>query len=185
MVQQTRVASVASLVKKAVNRDVAAFEQLYSLFIDRIYKFFLYRVGDSHLAEDLTSTVFVKAWQSIDRYQERGAPFSAWLYKIARNSVVDHYRKDKENVSLDGQGMILPVGDDLSESVERRFTQKQIRTALGSLKKDQREVIILHFFDSLSYSEIAEVMDKREGAIRTIQYRALRSLRKVLARLEG
>ena len=183
MSQQASVASVASLVRRAVRREVVAFEQLYEFFIDRIYRFLLYRVGDSHLAEDLTSTVFMKAWQSIDRYQERGVPFGSWLYKIARNVVADHFRTDRGDVSLDGVAMVLPVGVDPSDSVEKRFTQKQIRQALGSLKRDQRQVIILHFFDGLTYSAVAEVMGKREGAIRTIQYRALRSLRSVLARL--
>ena len=185
MVHQAGVASVASLVKRAVHRDVAAFEQLYELFIDRIYRFLLYRVGDSHLAEDLTSTVFVKAWRSIDRYQERGVPFSAWLYKIARNATADHFRAEKGDLSLDGLGMVLPVGDHASESVERLFTQNEIRKALGSLRKDQRGVIILRFFDGLPYSEVAEVMGKREGAVRTIQYRALNSLRAALSRMKG
>ena len=185
MVQQAQVGSVASLVRRAAHRDVAAFEQLYELFIDRIYRFFLYRVGDSHLAEDLTSTVFVKAWHSIDRYQERGVPFSAWLYKIARNAAADHFRAEKGDISLDGRGVVLPVGGDPSESVERLFTQEQIRKALGRLRKDQREVIILRFFDGLSYSEVAEVMGKREGAVRTIQYRALNSLRGALGRMKA
>lgn len=184
MESQASIASVG-LVRRAVRREVAAFEQLYELFIDRIYRYLLYRVGDGHLAEDLTSAVFLKAWQSIDQYQERGVPFGAWLYKIARNLAIDHFRDDKGDVSLDGQEMVLPVGARVEDWAERRFTQKQVRQSLGRLKKDQRQVIVLHFFDGLSYSEIAEVMGKQEGAIRTIQYRALKSLRTALAKVEA
>jgi len=184
LVQQTSMASVAYLVTRAVQREVAAFEQLYELFIDRIYRYFLYRVGDDHLAEDLTSSVFLKAWQSIDKYQERGVPFGAWLYKIARNVTTDHYRNEKGDVSLDDQEVVLPLGVHEEEFVERRFTHTQIRQVLQSLKKDQRQVILLHFFEGLSYSEIAEAMGKQEGAIRTIQYRALKCLRATLARME-
>ncbi len=184
MAQPASLISVAFLVKGAVRREVAAFEQLYELFIDRIYRYFLYRVGDGHLAEDLTSTVFLKVWQSIDQYQERGVPFDAWLYKIARNVTADHFRAENGDVPLDAQDLVLPIGALLEDWGERRFTQEQVRRVLGSLTKDQRQVILLHFFEDLSYSDIAEVMGKREGAIRTIQYRALNSLRTGLAKVE-
>ncbi|MCZ6789836.1 MAG: sigma-70 family RNA polymerase sigma factor, partial [Chloroflexi bacterium] len=109
MEQQASLASVAFLVKRAIRREVAAFEQLYELFIDRIYRYLLYRVGDGHLAEDLTSAVFLKAWQSIEQYQERGVPFSAWLYRIARNAATDHFRASTVDIPLDGQETLLPT----------------------------------------------------------------------------
>ena len=184
MEQQANLAAVAFLVKGAIRREVTAFEQLYELFIDRIYRYLLYRVGDGHLAEDLTSAVFLKAWQSIEQYQERGVPFSAWLYRIARNVATDQFRTSTVDIPLDGQEMLLPAGAHIEDWVQRRFTQEQIRGALGALTEDQRQVIILHFFEGLSYSEIAEVMGKQEGAVRTIQYRALKSLRVALAQVE-
>ncbi|MEE9262194.1 MAG: sigma-70 family RNA polymerase sigma factor, partial [Dehalococcoidia bacterium] len=145
MAQEASVASVALLVGRAVRREVVAFEQLYSLFIDRIYRYFLYRVGDGHRAEDLTSAVFLKAWHSIDRYQERGVPFGAWLYRIAHNVAVDHFRSQQAEIPLEDQALYLPSGDHVEDGLEKRFTQQQIRRALGGLKKDQRQVILLHF----------------------------------------
>lgn len=168
----------AALVLAAKAGDAGAFGELYERYRDAIYRFCLARTGTAHDAEDLTSDVFVKALHSLDRYQERGLPFAAFLYRIARNAAIDRSRTLKQPLSVDG----LLVEPSSKQDVEREATlavEKSILlAALAKLKPEHRDVITLRFIEGYAAQEVAQLLGKTEGAIRTLQHRALERLRR-------
>jgi RNA polymerase sigma-70 factor (ECF subfamily) len=168
----------AALVLAAKAGDASAFGELYERYRDAIYRFCLARTGTSHDAEDLASDVFVKALNSIDRYQDRGLPFAAFLYRIARNAAIDRSRTLKQPLSVDG----LLVEPSSTQNVEGEATlavEKSILlAALSKLKSEHRDVITMRFIEGYAAAEVAQLLGKTEGAIRTLQHRALERLRK-------
>ncbi len=167
------------LVEQAKSGDAEAFGQLYDACIDRVYRFIFFRVSDEPTAEDLTSQVFLKAWQNLGRYQPKG-PFLAWLYAIARNTVIDHYRTHKQTVSLDEAAPIAAKDDKLDDLIELKFEVNSLQESLQYLTEEQQEVITLKFIAEYDTDQIARKMGKSEGAIRALQMRALQALAKVL-----
>ena len=167
------------LVEQAKSGDAEAFCQLYDACIDRVYRFIFFRVSDEPTAEDLTSQVFLKAWQNLGRYQPKG-PFLAWLYAIARNTVIDHYRTHKQTVSLDEAAPIAAKDDKLDDLIELKFEVNSLQESLQYLTEEQQEVITLKFIAEYDTDQIARKMGKSEGAIRALQMRALQALAKVL-----
>jgi RNA polymerase sigma-70 factor (ECF subfamily) len=173
---------VVALVDRAVaDRDPAAFGELYDLFVDRVYRYLYFRTGQHAEAEDLTEQVFLQAWQAIGRYRWQGRPFLAWLYRLAHNVHIDHVRKQRPTMSLtdDDHPIDIPCGVAATE-LAQRLDADVIARALAELTAEQRQVIVLKFIDGLENDQIASIMDKREGAIRALQMRALLSLRRVL-----
>ncbi len=150
----------AALVVAAKAGDATAFGELYERYRDAIYRFCLARTGSAHDAEDLTADVFVKALQSIDRYQDRGLPFAAFLYRIARNAAIDRSRTLKQPLSVDG----LLVEPASKQNVEAEATLQVERS--------------MRFIEGYAALEVAQFLGKTEGAIRTLQHRALERLRK-------
>jgi RNA polymerase sigma-70 factor (ECF subfamily) len=131
-------------------------------------------------AEDISSQVFLKAWENLDRYQIGKSPFIAWLYTIARNQVIDHYRTFKDTVQLDEALQIADGERPPDDEVQAGFDIEVIRDALELLTEDQQQVIILKFVSGLTTEEIARQLDKREGAVRALQMRGLQTLAKYL-----
>ena len=167
-----------ALVRAAKSGDASAFGELYERYRDAIYRYCLSRTGTAHDAEDLTSDVFVKALHSIDRYQERGLPFVAFLYRIARNAAIDRARTMKQPLSVD-ELVTEPsskqnVEADATLAVERSI----LLAALTKLKTEHRDVIVMRFIEGYSALEVAAALGKTEGAVRTLQHRALERLRK-------
>ena len=167
------------LVEKAKSGDGAAFGQLYEAYIDRVYRFIFFRVTDVQLAEDLSSQVFLKAWENLRRYHTHG-PFLAWLYAIARNAVIDNYRTRKQTVSLDEAAPLAAQEDKLDERMELQFEMQSLQVAMQYLTQEQQEVITLKFIAEFDTAQIAEHMGKREGAIRALQMRALQALARAM-----
>lgn len=171
----------AWLVQRAVSGDAEAFASLYEVYADRVYRFIFFRVGESRLAEDLTSQTFLKAWESVGRYQIRGLPFGAWLFRIARNKVIDNYRVSKETVSLEAALSTQPDPHGwVDEKVEGLLEVEHLRVALRRLTEDQRQVLTLKFIEGLSTKEISQILGKQEGAIRALQMRGLQALAQLL-----
>ena len=171
--------SEAALVEQAVQRDRAAFTALYELHVERVFRHVCYQVPDRTDAEDITQDVFVKAWKSIHRYKWTGAPFVAWLFTIARNAVTDYHRSRKNIRRLDE--VAEPKSEDNSAATtEAVFARDEVRKAVTRLKGDQQAVIMMRFIDGLSYEEISGAMGKAEGAVRVIQHRALKELKKIM-----
>lgn len=169
-----------SLVRQARSGDTEAFAQLYNACFERVYRYIHFKVSEDEAAEDLTSQVFLKAWENLDRYKAGSSPFIAWLYTIARNLVIDHYRAQKEFVPLEDVVLSTPREQNPDQQVELRFEVQELRDALQFLTHDQREVLILKFIAGLPNEDIARMMKKQEGAVRALQMRGLQTLAKYL-----
>ena len=168
----------AALVLAAKGGDASAFGELYERYRDAIYRFCLARTGTSHDAEDLVADVFVKALQSLDRYQDRGLPFAAFLYRIARNAAIDRARTLKQPLSVDG--LLVEPASKQNVELEATFAVERsiLLAALARLKPEHRDVIVMRFIEGYAALEVAKLLGKTEGAIRTLQHRALERLRR-------
>ncbi|MBM4443748.1 MAG: sigma-70 family RNA polymerase sigma factor [Chloroflexi bacterium] len=178
------------LVRRAQMRDPAAFGQLYEEHFDRIYRYIVLRVRNQADAEDLTQQVFLKALEHIGSYRHRGMPFASWLFRIAHNQVVDHWKKkSREKVKLLTQDEMAEAGalsgDDPADLAERKVGLEQLAAACERLSDGQREVISLRFAGGLSVAETAKVMGKREGAVKVLQHAALKKLRVIVRAEDG
>lgn len=168
------------LIRRAQDLDPEAFGDVYEKYHSGVYKYIYYRVGDQALAEDLTMEVFLKAIEAIDSYMFRGVPFSAWLYRIGSNLVVDHFRRQPVQPALSLEEKLVAGGDSAADTLDTEFTHQELRRALAELTDEQQQVIILKFVDGLSNHEVAQVLGKTEGAVKSLQHRALASLGRVL-----
>jgi len=164
------------LLERAKAGDSEAFAQLYDDCIERIYRYVYFRVTDEETAEDLTSQVFFKAWENLDRCKSTGAPFIAWLYTIARNAVIDYYRTRKTTVALEEAATLASEEPAPDEEFELQFETEVLRDALQELTHDQKQVVVLKFIAGMSTDEIASRLGKRAGAVRALQMRALQAL---------
>lgn len=175
--------SEATLVARAVQRDAEAFSQLYSLYFARVYRYVRLRVGNQPDAEDLTSMVFLRAWNAIDHFAPKHeASFAGWLFKLAHSLVVDRYRRAHDTTSLDDE---LSRDEDTPHStteaeLEWRLTIAELHQALKALTDEQREVVVLRFVEGLSAREVGDIMGKQEGTVRGMQFRAILALRRAL-----
>jgi RNA polymerase sigma-70 factor (ECF subfamily) len=171
------------LVDRARRGDADSFGELYQLHLDRIYRYVYDRVGSSSEAEDLTEQVFLKAWEAISRYESRGLPFAAWLYRMAHNAVIDHYRARRPATPIDGTFDLEDERQNPVASAEALFDREELRLAIGRLNADQQTVILLRFIEGLSHAEVGKILGKSEGAVRVIQHRALLVMAKVMRAL--
>lgn len=170
-----------NIVNDAVRGKSSAFGVLYDHYQPMIYRFVLVKVGRREDAEDITHQVFVSAWQNIRGYKHQGHPFSSWLYQIARNQVVDHYRAAKHETSLekmDPEYFVLPATAHFDLSVKLQI--EEVRAAIAKLKPEYQDIVILRFIEDLPLKEVAEAIDKTEGAVKLAQHRAIKELRKLL-----
>jgi RNA polymerase sigma factor (sigma-70 family) len=169
------------LVLQAQAGNAEAFGQLYDAYMERIYRFIYFRVEDQQTAEDITSQVFLRAWNNLDRFRLGRTPYLAWLYTIAHNAVIDHYRTRKVTTALEDVRLSQP---DYAEVVENEIDieveMKSIKSAMQTLTGDQQQVLMLKFIEGMSNDEIARHLGKREGAVRALQMRGLRALAKQL-----
>ena len=171
---------IARLVEKAAAGDFTSFGELYSIYLDRIYRYIFYQILDKMTSEDLTEEVFLKAWKAIKSYKGKGQSFSAWLFRIAHNHVIDYYRSNQQQVERWEQALV-DVSNPEQEAEEKQIEQ-ELSEAISHLSPQQRQVIILKFIEELENREIEKIMGKSQGAIRVMQMRALATLRE---RLKG
>jgi RNA polymerase sigma-70 factor, ECF subfamily len=165
------------LVVEAAQADLSKFEVLYELHFDHVYFFIISRVHDRTIAEDLTSEVFHKALANLPNYQWRGTPFSAWLFRIASNEIVDYFKRSDREQQPDELEHAL-AQPDLS-STDLDFIERRVHffRLVEQLPEIQRRVVCERFVDERSIREIARRLSKTEGAIKQLQFRALRTLR--------
>lgn len=165
--------------------DSEAVAAIYDAFADAIHRYISFRIRDPHDAEDLTDQVFLKMIEALPSYDDRGLPFAAWLYRIARNLIVDRYRRSgrQPSVGLPPSLVARGEGADPFGEVVRALDSRALAQALSSLTGDQREVILLRFVEGWEVDDVARLMGKRRGAIHALQHRALGALQRALVRM--
>lgn len=176
-------ASIRNLVKKAkAGRDPEAFGQLYDEYVDQLFRYIYYKVGNFTEAQDLTGQTFLKAFENIDSYELRDVAFSSWLYRIAHNLVVDYFRREsrREHVPIEEQPPAASNRGNPVESVMADLDSERLYAAIGKLTHNQREVLVLKFIDNLSNNQVAEIMGISVGAVKSTQKRGLLSLNRIL-----
>jgi RNA polymerase sigma-70 factor (ECF subfamily) len=171
------VEEVWDLVDRAKEGDRAAFEELYRLHVDQIKRYLQVRVGDTHDAEDLTTQTFLKMLESIGRYNRRAVPFGAWLFRIAHNLAVDHFRANRrwrpaDEVPEPLHGYEPSAEDKALDSL----AHKRMLKLMNRLSGDQQKVLTLKFVLDYSNGEAATILGKSEGSIKSLQHRALDTL---------
>ncbi len=175
--------SEENLIERA-KTNAEAFGALYERYVDRVYSYIYYRIGDTHEAEDLTARVFYRALGHIGDYRQRGAPFAAWLYRIAHNLVANWHRDQSRRhlVRLDDLGGLPERGDGPGRQVEQDEEARTLLAAIRTLPAERQQVLILKFADELSNAEIARIMGRSEGAIKSLYHRTLLALRDDLSK---
>lgn len=169
-----------TLVHLSQQGDHEMFAHLYNAYMERIYRYVYHRVGnDDMLTDDITSKVFLKVWEKLGSYEAGKSPFMAWLYRIARNAVIDHYRAKNLSISLEEASPVeLSHRDEIDEKLDSQVQSWQLRDALQGLTPQQQQVLTLKFVGGLNTVEIAEQLGKRAGAVRALQMRGLQGLAK-------
>jgi len=174
----------AQLIDEAKSGDPQAFAKLYDAYVERVSRYIFFRVSEELDMEDLVSQVFLKAWENLDRYKIGTSPFIAWLYTIARNLVIDHYRTKKDVLPLE-EAIALPSDMEMpDEEAQTRFDLQAMRDALQFLTSDQQQALILKYIAGLPNDSIAKIMNKQEGTVRGLQMRALQTLSKYMREKE-
>lgn len=174
--------SEEELLNAAMKYNEAALGELYDRYETKIYTYIYRRTGDEVLAEDMTAQVFMKMLQAIRDEKAWHSSFSGWLYRIAHNLVIDYYRqRDRHGqVSLDDNPTLTDENDNPVENVAAQMEAEQVRFAMRQLTDEQAEVLSLRFLEGYTIQEVAVMMDKSEGAIKALQYRAVATLRQLL-----
>jgi RNA polymerase sigma-70 factor (ECF subfamily) len=167
----------SELIARAKRGETEAFGQLYERYVDQIFRYVRTRVADDQDAEDLTENIFVRSFESLATYEERGWVYSAFLYQVARNLLVDHYRQDGNQQPLDMSEPIEAAGPSLEQRLTDKEEVARIKEAMTRLPDDYQEIIRLRLLLDLPTSTAAEWMDRSEGAARVLLHRALKALR--------
>lgn len=171
------------LINRARNGgDAEAIGTLYEMYRVSIYRYLFYRTGDAQAADDLTSEVFLRMIAALAGYRIQGVSFQAWLFQIAHNLLIDHYRKmsHRDDVELE-DAMMTDTATTIPQNVERSLTSVTLRQALNRLSSEQRDVIVLRFVAGMPIAEVAQTLNKSEDAIKGLQRRGLLALREVLS----
>ncbi len=175
----TSVDDTASIEK--AKRDPDAFGELYEKYVDRIYSYIYHRVGNVHDAEDLTSRTFYRALSHIGDYEDKGLPFSAWLFRIAHNLVANFHRDRGRRPIVSLEGMVLHSEGQRQQPESFAVHQDDSRRLMDTIRDldpVRQELLVLKFSEGLSNAEIAEIMGRTEGAIKSLYHRTLLALRK-------
>jgi len=171
---------------RATTGDPEAFSLLYERYVGRIYNYIYYRTGSPTDAEDLTARVFHRALGHIQNYRNMGVPFSAWLYRIAHNLVANWHRDNsrRNEVPIDDHLHLFPRSDHPEMTLVATQETERLLSAIRTLTPERQQLVILKFVERLSNAEIALIMGRSEGAIKSLYHRTLLSLRDALTKME-
>ena len=174
-----------SLIERAKGGEAEAFGLLYDHYLPSIYRFVLFRVNRREEAEDITHQTFLKAWERIEQFEPKGYSFGSWLYRIARNAVIDNHRKANPYISIEEVTAIIAEEQSQSEHLNTKIEWEILLKAMSELKEIEQEILFLRFVEDLSHQEAAKVVGKSEGAVKLIQHRALKNLKSILKKNEA
>jgi len=167
------------LIARAQGGDKDAVSALYEGYARAIFRYISYRVESDMVAEDLTAEVFLRMVQALPRYQDTGAPFGAWLYRIAATQVAEHHRGKRRIAEPLSESQASDDTDPFGKTV-KELEQAQLRRALASLPEDYQTLLVLRFMQGLPHTEVAAILNRSEASIRVMQHRALKALAKAL-----
>jgi RNA polymerase sigma-70 factor (ECF subfamily) len=167
------------LLARAIQGDAEAFGELYERYLDEIQRYVFYRIANRFDAEDLTETVFLKAWESLPNFESSRVNLRAWLYRIAHNAVVDHYRTSKVFTDLSSE-RLRDSHPSPEHQIQNLDVHQQLADLIRSLDSNLQQVIVCRFINGLSHAETAQIMGIKEGHVRVLQLRALQKLRLML-----
>lgn len=173
------------LLERAREYDPEALGEIYDGYSEKIYHYIYRYLGEARLAEDLTAQVFLKLLEAIKASKGPRTHLSAWLYRVAHNLVVDHFRRRPREESLPLEEELVAAPEDVTVVVEKKLAQQQLRAAISHLTVDQQQVIVLKFVEGLSNAEVGQVLGKTEGAVKSLQHRALAALQRIMEREES
>ncbi len=176
----SKITELDRLVEKAQKGDADAFARIYDELVKPVYRYIYYRVEES-IAEDLTEDTFLKVWQNLKKYKKGKNPFSSWVFKIAHNLVVDYYRQNKTTEMIEETIVDTKLESNPHYQADLKLTQIRLRKVIRRLPDNYQEIIILKYINELDNKEIAHAVGKSEGAVRTIQFRALDRLKSLLS----
>lgn len=180
---------LARLAERASAGDTEAFGALYDRYVDLVYRYVFYRVGSAALAEDLTSDTFLRPLRAISRYRDEGKDFGAWLLTIARNLVFDHFKSGRFRLEFSAADLVGTAAERVEPGPEgavlEALSNEELLRAIKRLAPDQQECIALRFLAGASVSETALAMGRGENAVKALQYRAVRSLARLLPQERG
>lgn len=171
--------NIDRLVEETQKGNSKAFGEIYDIYFSQIHRYVYYKVANEHV-DDIVATVFIKCWTKIKKYRKSTCPFSSWLFRIASNTVIDHYRTNKEFYELEDR-----IADDNEKLNPRSLTEttlngERVHRAIKKIGRKYQEVILLRFMNDMSNNEVAKVMKTNESNVRTLQFRALKKLRAVI-----
>lgn len=164
------------LLTCAKNGDSKAISDLYNQYKPIILNYLFHSSGDIHIAEGLTTEVFIRMIKNLPKYKKSKVPFQVWLFKIARNLMIDHYRTTKKYQIVELQENLVSSSESPESDVERNLEVEKLRKAIHKLTSDQSDVIILRFIAEMPISQVAQIMKKSEGAVKMLQSRAIQAL---------
>jgi len=174
----------SALLERARGYDPAAIAAIYDRYSLRIYNYIYHRLGNAHLAEDLTAAVFVRMLEAIRTSRAWRTSFSGWLYRIAHNLVVDYFRTGEQDRNVPLGDWTIASDEHPAEAAERSLTQERLRMAINQLTDAQGLVITLKFIEGMSNAEVAALIGKTEGAVKSLQFRGLATLRRLMSEEE-
>jgi RNA polymerase sigma-70 factor (ECF subfamily) len=163
------------LVTCAVKGDAKAFGDLYERHVSAIYRYIAYRVGDPQDARDMAEEVFLKAWSGLPGYRPGKVPFLGWLYRIAHNVVIDHYRSRPEAEPLDDDDLVDDRPDPERQVVQQQEVER-LAQVIARLLPDYQQVVVLRYIEGLSTDEVAAILNRSNGAVRVLLHRALKQM---------
>jgi RNA polymerase sigma-70 factor (ECF subfamily) len=172
------------LIRRAQDGETIVVSDIYDRYQRGIFRYLYYRVGDQQTAEDLTSEVFLRMIEKISSYQDHRISFQAWLFQIARNLSIDHYRKMRLRNNVQFEEEFPSPGEGPLEMIDRELTSEKLCRALGELPDNQRDVIVMRFVVGMPIGEVAEILHKTNDSIKGLQRRALLALREILTEWE-
>lgn len=169
------------IYKVRQNKDAESYGQLYDIYVDRIFRFIFFKVSTVEIAEDLTSEVFLKTWEYINKTSSKIENINALLYRVARNRVIDYYRIKKRETTTSDEEYMERIQDkrNLEAETDVKVDLKNVEKYLEHLKDVHREIIILKYIEEFSITEIAGILEKSKGNVRVVLHRAMKALKDI------